>query len=282
MKRNVSLEEISDGRLYGPRDMVRADCGGCRGCSACCHGMGSSVILDPLDLYRLTVGLGYTFDGLMDGRIELNVVDGVILPNLKMSGETEACSFLDAQGRCSIHAQRPGICRLFPLGRYYYEKDAAADENVRLSGAQSQSGSGSSAHVSGVQAQSGIEVGARVSGAQPRSGSGAGVRSSGQGRAFSYFLQVHECPFPHKTKIRVEKWIDTPELAKYERFISDWHGLLEDVEEYIGALDDDTAVKNVNLLILKLFFIKPYEAGDFYEQFGERLQFARGTLSPAT
>lgn len=223
MKRNVSLEEISDGRLYGPRDMVRADCGGCRGCSACCHGMGSSVILDPLDLYRLTVGLGYTFDGLMDGRIELNVVDGVILPNLKMSGETEACSFLDAQGRCSIHAQRPGICRLFPLGRYYYEKDA-----------------------------------------------------------FSYFLQVHECPFPHKTKIRVEKWIDTPELAKYERFVSDWHSFLEDAEEYIGALDDDTAVKNVNLLILKLFFIKPYEAGDFYEQFEERLQFARETLSPAT
>lgn len=252
MKRNVSLEEISDGRLYGPRDMVRADCGGCRGCSACCHGMGSSVILDPLDLYRLTVGLGYTFDGLMDGRIELNVVDGVILPNLKMSGETEACSFLDAQGRCSIHAQRPGICRLFPLGRYYYEKDAAADGNVRLSGAQVQSGSG------------------------------VGVRSSGQGRAFSYFLQVHECPFPHKTKIRVEKWIDTPELAKYERFVSDWHSFLEDAEEYIGALDDDTAVKNVNLLILKLFFIKPYEDGDFYEQFGERLQFARETLSPAT
>ncbi len=242
MKRNVSLEEISDGRLYGLRDMVRADCGGCHGCSVCCHGMGSSVILDPLDVYRLTVGLGYTFDGLLDGCIELNVVDGVILPNLKMSGETEACSFLDAQGRCSIHAQRPGICRLFPLGRYYFEKNAAADGSACVPGAQS------------------------------RSDSEAG------GRPFAYFLQVHECPFPHKTKVRVAKWLDTPELSKYERFISGWHGFLEDVEAYISTLDDDTAVKNVNLSVLKLFFVKPYEAGDFYGQFEERLQCVRDEM----
>ena len=47
------------------------------------------------------------------------MVDGIILPNLKMSGEEETCSFLDANGRCTIHAYRPGICRLFPLGRIY-------------------------------------------------------------------------------------------------------------------------------------------------------------------
>jgi len=47
------------------------------------------------------------------------VVDGVILPNLKLSGVKEACGFLDEQGRCSIHEFRPGICRLFPLGRIY-------------------------------------------------------------------------------------------------------------------------------------------------------------------
>ena len=35
MKRFISMEEISDGRLYGADDMVRAGCGGCEGCSAC-------------------------------------------------------------------------------------------------------------------------------------------------------------------------------------------------------------------------------------------------------
>ena len=56
---------------------------------------------------------------LLATSVELNVVDGVILPNLKMQGTREACAYLDAAGRCSIHPYRPGICRLFPLGRHY-------------------------------------------------------------------------------------------------------------------------------------------------------------------
>lgn len=119
MRRNVSLEDISNGRLYDDNDLVRADCRGCEGCSDCCRGMGKSILLDPYDVYRLTTGLGRPFADFLEREIELGVVDGYILPNLRMSGEGEACAFLDAQGRCSIHALRPGICRIFPLGRIY-------------------------------------------------------------------------------------------------------------------------------------------------------------------
>lgn len=54
MLRNVDLSEISDGKLYDANDMVKADCKGCEGCSACCRGMGKSIVLDPLDVHRLT------------------------------------------------------------------------------------------------------------------------------------------------------------------------------------------------------------------------------------
>lgn len=37
-------------------------------------------------------------------------------------------------------------------------------------------------------------------------------------------------------------------------------------------------VKNVNLFVLKLFFLKSYEAGDFYPQFQERMAMARDVL----
>ena len=74
------------------------------------------------DIYRLTAQFKCSFDELLNGRIELNVVDGIILPNLKMDDTTKDCSFLDENRRCQIHMSRPGICRLFPLGRIYEDE----------------------------------------------------------------------------------------------------------------------------------------------------------------
>lgn len=122
MKRNVDIKDISDGRLYASGDMVKADCHDCKGCSDCCRGMGNSIILDPMDIWRLQREIKNDFSALMEENyIELGVVDGMILPNLKMDAQRDACPFLDGTGRCSIHSCRPGLCRLFPLGRYYEE-----------------------------------------------------------------------------------------------------------------------------------------------------------------
>ena len=233
MKRYVSLEEISDGKLYEKNDMVKAGCNGCRGCSACCRGMGSSVILDPFDFFRLTAELPFTFETLMEDKIELNVVDGIVLPNLKMSSGDEACGFLDENGRCSIHPQRPGICRLFPLGRYY---GLTPNE----------------------------EEGGKTSKAYTRFA-----------RGFRYFLQAHECPAPNKTKVKVSRWVDTPDLAQYEQFVKDWHYFLEDVQTQLSEASGEDA-KTVSLLLLKLFYVLPYDKNEsFYLQFAKRLARAR-------
>lgn len=122
MEREINLNEISDGRLYSSNDMVKADCHDCQGCSDCCRGMGTSVILDPLDVHRLCVNLEESVESLMRNYLQLNLVDRVILPNLSMAGETESCGFLTEEGRCRIHSFRPGICRLFPLGRFYEDR----------------------------------------------------------------------------------------------------------------------------------------------------------------
>ena len=115
------MKEISDGNLYTANDMVKADCQDCKGCSACCRGMGDSIVLDPYDVWQMSAGLGETFEELMKGKIALGVVDGMILPHLDMDDGTLGCPFLNEAGRCKIHAFRPGICRLFPLGRFYEE-----------------------------------------------------------------------------------------------------------------------------------------------------------------
>ncbi len=219
MKRNVSLDEISDGRLYDENDMVKVGCNDCQGCSSCCRAMGESVILDPLDVCRLTNALKLGFQDLLKSHIELGVVDGIILPHLKMTGQEEKCSFLNAEGRCSIHPYRPGICRLFPLGRYY------------------------------------------------------------ENGTFRYFLQNKECEKTNRTKVKVSKWIDTPDLSRNREFVTAWHYFLNACEEMIAADEDDMSRRNLNLYILNLFFIRSYESEQsFYEDFAARLNRAEEDL----
>ena len=130
MLRNVTLDEISDGKLYEDNDLVRAQTYDCSGCNAvCCKNMEDNIVLDPRDIFEMTRGLEaegkrFTFNSLVSDKfIVLNLVDNVILPNINMSNESKACSFLDENDRCQIHKHRPGICRMFPLGRYWEEQD---------------------------------------------------------------------------------------------------------------------------------------------------------------
>ena len=122
MSREADLSQISDGKKYHAQDCVKINCNDCKGCSACCKGMGDSIVLDPYDIYNLQKGLNCDFSSLIaQKRIALHVSKGVIVPHLLLSGENEACTFLNESGRCSIHDFRPGFCRLFPLGRAYEE-----------------------------------------------------------------------------------------------------------------------------------------------------------------
>lgn len=105
--------------LYQSNDMAKVGCNDCQGCSACCRGMGQSILLDPYDIYQLQTATGENFAGLMQEKIDLHVENGIILPAIKMQQTTDACGFLTKEGRCGIHTYRPGLCRLFPLGRNY-------------------------------------------------------------------------------------------------------------------------------------------------------------------
>ena len=214
MLRECNLDEISDGKKYSINDMVKADCDDCKGCSACCHGMGSSIVLDPLDVHHLMSHFHTRFEVLLEDKIELNIVDGVILPNLKMNtqAEGEPCVFLDAEGRCSIHEDRPGICRIFPLGRVYEDN------------------------------------------------------------SFSYILQIHECQKENRSKVKVSKWIDTPDLKKNQQFITDWHYFLKAAQARLAAGGEEELIKRIAMQILQYFYIEPYHTDcDFYEQFDKRL-----------
>ena len=213
MRREVSLNEISDGKLYTSNDLVKAGCNDCNGCSACCKGMGTSLVLDPYDICKMTNGLKMSFMELLQGKIQLNVVDGVILPNMAMTSEDEACGFLDSEGRCSIHGFRPGICRLFPLGRYY------------------------------------------------------------DNETFKYILQINECKKENRTKVKVKSFLGIENLKEYEKYIADWHYFLKGMEQVMGKYiseGSDEKAKAITMDLLNTFFITPYNANAFYQEYYER------------
>lgn len=127
MKREGSVEEISDGRNYRSDDLVKIGTNGCSGCCDCCR-MDPVIVLDPWDTYMLQKGTGLSLDKMLDSRVRLDVIDGLIQPVLQMPGGV--CSWLGADGRCEIHDFRPGICRLYPLGRSWTPAADAPCGNV--------------------------------------------------------------------------------------------------------------------------------------------------------
>lgn len=125
MIREEGLDAIWDGRYYSGSDLVRCASAGCSGCSACCHFTSDTIILDPLDVMRLERATGRSFlELLKQDEIELSVTDELILPHIRMKepvpgGDGGGCPWLTEEGRCGIHAHRPDLCRLFPLGRVW-------------------------------------------------------------------------------------------------------------------------------------------------------------------
>lgn len=219
MKREIDLNEISDGRLYTSNDMVKIGCNDCEGCSECCRMVGDTILLDPYDIFQLEQALGIGFEELMAEHLELRVVDGLICPHLKMRPE-EGCVFLDPEGRCSIHGHRPGFCRMFPMGRIYQEQ------------------------------------------------------------GFKYFLQVHECSYPNKTKVKLRKWLGIPSLDTYEKYIREWHVLVQDLVKTIEGTESQEIIKKLNMYVLNQFYVNQYDVDkDFYSQFYQRLEEAKAVTA---
>lgn len=215
MKREIDLNEISDGRLYTSNDMVKIGCNDCKGCSECCRMVGDTILLDPYDIYQLEQVLETGFEELLAESLELRVVDGLIQPHLKMRPE-EGCVFLSGEGRCRIHDHRPGFCRMFPMGRIYQEQ------------------------------------------------------------GFKYFLQVHECPYPNKTKVKLRKWIGIPAFDIYEKYIRDWHAFAQELVKIVEDTENQEIIKKLNMYLLNQFYVNRYKTDeDFYPQFYERLQEAK-------
>jgi Fe-S-cluster containining protein len=95
----------------------------CLRCKRCCT--GKRIQVNPYEIARLARGLGipaaevrarFTLEG-----------EGVVLDQT----DTGACVFLGPEG-CTVHPDRPLVCRLYPLGRHIDESGTVSFSHVDL------------------------------------------------------------------------------------------------------------------------------------------------------
>jgi Fe-S-cluster containining protein len=81
----------------------------CRRCSNCCH--HKHIQVNPYEVARLARNRGQTTSEFCAA----STVDGA--GTVLKQTETGACVFLGSEG-CTVHADRPLVCRVYPLGRH--------------------------------------------------------------------------------------------------------------------------------------------------------------------
>ena len=78
------------------------------------------ILLNPADLYRIARHLGLTPEETVTQYCEVYIGPDSQLPIIRLRPKEyrKTCPFLGASG-CKIHAAKPTVCALFPLGRAY-------------------------------------------------------------------------------------------------------------------------------------------------------------------
>lgn len=89
----------------------------------------------------------------------------------------------------------------------------------------------------------------------------------------TYFVLKDACPAPNKSKIKINKWLNVPNLKAYESFLVEWHGLTKMLREYYGEhMEDEAVIKAVNMKFLQIFYLTPYMEEEFYQDFEKRME----------
>lgn len=132
---NFDLDFIQKNKL-GLDDTFEFEC---RQCGQCCHNR-DDLILTAHDIFRIARHLGVTPVEIIDKYCESYIGDESRIPVVRAKPKLHdgVCPFL-RKGKCSIHAAKPVICAVFPLGRaytsdneefYFYQKVPCGDKNT--------------------------------------------------------------------------------------------------------------------------------------------------------
>lgn len=91
----------------------------CRGCGKCCRNR-HDIVLSPKDVFRMAKHLGVDIESFLDTYCKVTADSSgmAVVVSLKAVGGNDRCPFLDGR-KCQVHAVKPTICALYPIGRKF-------------------------------------------------------------------------------------------------------------------------------------------------------------------
>lgn len=104
----------------------------CTMCGDCCRNR-DDILLTPKDLFKLAKGLNMTPKEVVDkyGEVYIGHSSNMTVVRLKSVGADKHCVFLEGN-KCSVQAFKPGVCALFPLGRYMLNYQNVNDKSQEV------------------------------------------------------------------------------------------------------------------------------------------------------
>lgn len=68
---------------------------------------------------------------------------------------------------------------------------------------------------------------------------------------FRYFLQKDGCQIKNRSKERIDRWLQIPNLPRYEQYVNRWHQFLLSVQIMCAESEDETKQKALSVALLQ-------------------------------
>lgn len=91
----------------------------CKACGNCCRNRKEPILLTGYDVFRIAKGLKIETIEVVT-KYTIGYVGGTSnLPVLTLKERQDGSCSLLRNGKCMVHANKPLVCAIYPLGRYY-------------------------------------------------------------------------------------------------------------------------------------------------------------------
>jgi len=91
----------------------------CAMCGDCCRKRCEPIILTGADIFRIAKTLGTTLRETIKKNMIGYIGDNSHVPVLALDERLDGSCRLLRKGKCMVHQNKPAVCALFPLGRYF-------------------------------------------------------------------------------------------------------------------------------------------------------------------